>query len=267
MRTKPNNTTYFKIDTQQEPIVLSKHLMDILLSNKNSSDCIALYCFYYYTAKWQKTNQPKATTEYTAKGLNWGIGKVRMIKNILRELHLIEDIVIRKDNVIIGHFIKVNFIWTNINSHPNDFPQYGSSHSMEINKGNTLSKSKRNTLSKSNLNAKENLTIKDFEKFWKVYPKKTDKGKALKSWVALTNKKDKPTLKTIMFAIRDQKRTERWQDPQFIPMPSTWINQTRWIDDPNEMKIFKKVTPQQQTSNTVGYKETNKKYREPDLYV
>jgi hypothetical protein len=33
------------------------------------------------------------------------------------------------------------------------------------------------------------------------------------------------------------------------------------------MKIFKKVTPQQQTSNTVGYKETNKKYREPDLYV
>lgn len=263
MRTKTENPNYFKINSEEEPIVLSKYVIDLLLKQDYGSDCIALYCFYYYTAKWQKTNQPKATTEYTATRLNWSVNKVRKIKNILREVGLIEDIVVKNNNVISGHFIKVRFIWSKQISHPNDFSQCGISHSVRNSERNTLSINSKKEV-KEKTSKKEILTLGDFEKFWKVYPKKVDKGKALKSWNNLINKKDKPDLKTIMFAIRDQKRSERWQDPQFIPMPTTWINQTRWIDDPATMKVFK---PTENKTNKIGYKEADKKYKKPDMII
>lgn len=278
-------------DSHQEPIVLSKHLIDILLAQENPADCIGLYTFYYYTAKWQKTNQPKATTEYTAKGLQWSPSRVRKTKNILRELKLIEDITAKKNNVITGHYIKVNFIWSRYNSHPNDFSQCGNSQSVdfltvwETIEGNTLSKNNLNALSKSIENAlKKNkgntplraeeedseeikLSLNDFDRFWKVYPTKDKKGEALKSWTTLSNKKDRPTLKTIMFAIRDQKQTERWSNPQFIPLASTWINQTRWIDDPKEMKIFKRQEQEKPSPNTNGFRSPTMQYREADRHV
>lgn len=94
-----------------EPIVLSKPLLDLLLREENPAELIALYTFYYYTAKWQQTNQPKATTAYVAQGLHWGEEKVRAVKKRLRELGLIEDYVTRNEYHIDGHYIKVNFIW------------------------------------------------------------------------------------------------------------------------------------------------------------
>ena len=41
-------------------LILNKITIDKLFQLENSADCIALYVFYYKTAKWQKTNQPKA---------------------------------------------------------------------------------------------------------------------------------------------------------------------------------------------------------------
>jgi hypothetical protein len=129
---------------------------------------------------------------------------------------------------------------------------------------------KKNQIKKSLSEEEEKekkLSLNDFNRFWKVYPKKDKKGEALKSWTTLSVKKDRPTLKTIMFAVRDQKQTERWSDPQFIPMATTWINQTRWIDDPKEMKLFKRQEQEKPHPNTIGYREPNKKYREADRHV
>jgi hypothetical protein len=263
MRTKLTNTTYFKIDTQQEPVVLSKHLMDLLLQSDHGSDCLALYCFYYYTAKWQKTNQPKATTEYTAKGLNWGIGKVRMIKNILRELHLIEDIVIRKDNVIIGHFIKVNFIWTNINSHPNSFPPGGSSHPMENERGNALSKSNINALS----NSKKNIFLPLATFLSKIIEEKKEVKHTtaqIQSWTKEISKLieiNEVSMERIKTALRWYK--DHCKDDYVPVIESGSSLRSKFIKLEAAMERSKKVNKQ----NTVGYKETNKKYREPDLYV
>ena len=63
-------------------IILSKQTLDLFLKQDNPADLIALYCFYYYTAKWQGTNQPKATTDYAAKGLKWGLDKNGKTRNI-----------------------------------------------------------------------------------------------------------------------------------------------------------------------------------------
>lgn len=92
-------------------IILTKQTMDKFLEYDNAAELIALYTFYYYTAKWQNTNQPKCTTEYVAKGLKWGSAKVRKIKKQLLEFGLIEDVSIRDEHSkIIGHYIKMNHI-------------------------------------------------------------------------------------------------------------------------------------------------------------
>ena len=84
------------------------------------------------------------------------------------------------------------------------------------------------------------ITPNQFNNFWELYPKKTDKGKALTSWNKLCTKKTgvKPTWRQIRSAIIAQKQSDRWQNKDFIPLPTTWLNQSRWLDDPNEMKNF-----------------------------
>lgn len=52
----------------------------------------ALYIFYCDTALRQGTNKIHATTEYTSKGIGWGIPLVRSTKRKLIELGLIEEI-------------------------------------------------------------------------------------------------------------------------------------------------------------------------------
>jgi len=86
-----------------------------------------------------------------------------------------------------------------------------------------------------------NITPSQFESFWKAYPRKIDKGKAKTRWEKICNKpaKERPTWKQIRLAIHEQKKTERWQDPKYIPHPTTWLNQQRWLDDPKEMYGFK----------------------------
>lgn len=118
-------------ESTNEPIIISKITFDLLLDQKDSKNCIALYMFYYYTAKWQGTNQPKATTLFTAKALQCSPEIIRRTKKVLIDLGLIENIVKKdKNNKITGHYIKVKFIWKNekLNeSHPKVFPQCGKS--------------------------------------------------------------------------------------------------------------------------------------------
>jgi hypothetical protein len=86
----------------------------------------------------------------------------------------------------------------------------------------------------------EYITPSMFDMFWTIYPKHVDKGKALTVWKRICNRpiKDKPTWHEIKSAIIHQRRSERWQDPKFIPHPTTWLNQSRWLDDPSEMKSY-----------------------------
>lgn len=72
----------------------------------------------------------------------------------------------------------------------------------------------------------------DFSAFWEQYPKKVAKHHALKAW-----KKVKPfgqLLADLMAGLEHQKESSDWQKDggQFIPYPSTWLNQRRWEDEP-----------------------------------
>ena len=67
-----------------------------------------------------------------------------------------------------------------------------------------------------------------FETFWLSYPRKTGKGAARKSFA-----KVKVPLETLLSAVEAQKQTEQWKrnGGQYIPLPSTWLNQCRWEDE------------------------------------
>ena len=68
----------------------------------------------------------------------------------------------------------------------------------------------------------------DFEIFWKAYPKKVGKGSARKAFG-----KVKVPVETLVTAIRRQECSDQWSrdNGQYIPHPSTWLNQERWEDE------------------------------------
>ena len=72
---------------------------------------------------------------------------------------------------------------------------------------------------------------RNFETFWKAYPKKVGKDAASKAFAK--RKPDDKLLGDILKAIEVQKTTEDWRksDGKFIPHPATWLNQGRWMDE------------------------------------
>jgi len=158
-RTNPTNQpAEYSYDLDQEPIILFKATLDKLLQQDKPADLIALYTFYYYTAKWQKTNKPKATTGYAAKGLKWPEARVRSAKNVLKELGLVQDVPARDKETnsrIVGWYIQVNFICSRATEekyYPNDFLQGRNFYSVENPEGNALSTDKLNALSNNSIN-------------------------------------------------------------------------------------------------------------------
>ena len=97
-------------------------------------------------------------------------------------------------------------------------------------------KGKESKGNKNETNTKQTNSEEHFELFYKQYPKKQGKATALKSW----NKIKNLDFDLIMAALKEQKQSTAWRkdNGQFIPLPSTWLNQERW-DDEVEVDINK----------------------------
>lgn len=91
----------------------------------------------------------------------------------------------------------------------------------------------------------ELITENYFEEFWKLYPNKAAKGTALSAFLKLCNLKSnasiKPTWKVLRIALKTQANSELWvKCKQYIPHASTWLNNFGWLNNADEMKVFKK---------------------------
>ena len=74
-----------------EAIVIHPHLIERFMRyGKDFANLLALYTFYLRHAQLQGTNQPLATDNFTHKGLNWALDRVKRIKKILKEMKVIE---------------------------------------------------------------------------------------------------------------------------------------------------------------------------------
>jgi len=78
---------------------------------------------------------------------------------------------------------------------------------------------------------KDSVYAPSFERFWEAYPKKIGKGAALRAFKAVKQVND--LLPVILTAVERQKQSEQWRkdNGQFIPNPTTWLNQGRWEDE------------------------------------
>jgi len=71
----------------------------------------------------------------------------------------------------------------------------------------------------------------DFLRFWKVYPKRVGKLAAYRAW-QYTLKKGLADAEQIIEAAYIFVKTEQGRgDRQYIPHPSTWLNQGRYDDE------------------------------------
>lgn len=92
----------------------------------------------------------------------------------------------------------------------------------------------------------------DFDLFWKAYPKKTGKQEARKAF-----KKVSAPVSVLIDAIEKQKTWSQWQrdNGQYIPNPSTWLNQGRWEDE------------EYQTGSSYGRKTKEIVYKGGDFFA
>ena len=206
-------------------MIISKQTMDLFLTVEKPSDCIGLYLFYYYTAKWQETNTVKCTTSFASKGLHWTKEKTISIKKTLIELGLIEDITKKnKNGKINGWYIKVNYIWKqqtvkdNLKNHPTGKPEGGLDQWVEKPDTNALS---ANSLNALNANSK----IDDFPIFWNLYDKKVSQTKCQTKWNKLSAK-DKQAILDVLPAYKNAT-----PDKKYRKNPETFLNNRSWEDE------------------------------------
>ncbi len=75
-----------------------------------------------------------------------------------------------------------------------------------------------------------------FNEFWDAYPRRVNKRGSRKSWVKLNLSKS--LVKKIMKGLVAAKVSRQWtkDNGEFIPHPTTWLNQHRWEDEIEEKK-------------------------------
>lgn len=229
-------------------IGLTKPSMDRLLKMDSPSDCIALYTLYCYVRKWQKNSNVRATSEFVMKGLDMGRDRFSRAKKQLLDAGFIEDIISTgAEGKIEGHYVKVRFVLSHptenssVENHPTENPQGGKPRykypllvtEIPLN-GNTPSNNQKEeeqkpttpsmtTIQKAPPKPSE-ASPDGFDEFWAAYPRRVAKTQARAAW-----KKNKCVLAEVLPSLEQQKKL--WKDTQFIPHPTTWINQRRWEDE------------------------------------
>ena len=87
---------------------------------------------------------------------------------------------------------------------------------------------------------KSNILDGDFEKFWKAYPRKENKDYALKCYQKiLKENEDYKNLIVKSVKIFAEQTLFQKTETKFIPMASTWLNQKRFLDKIEKVKLNK----------------------------
>lgn len=69
-----------------------------------------------------------------------------------------------------------------------------------------------------------------FERFWALYPRRTNRVAAVRAWDKL--RPDLDLCLVMTEALKAQMESPRWREgPEYIPHPSTWLNGARWLDE------------------------------------
>lgn len=101
-----------------------------------------------------------------------------------------------------------------------------------------------------------------FEEFWKLYPRKEGKQNAMKAFEKMCNSED--TYNAIMDGLQKRVKLD-WsrrppEEKKFIPHPSSWLNQSRWLDEVTPYAGKGEGIFAGMTGKPEDYKETSAEY-------
>lgn len=241
-------------DIANELLIINKVTIERILKFENPADCLALYVFYYSTAKWQKTNIVKATDKYVQEKLGWGLIRVRKTKEILTQNGLIEIVQRRTQGKIQGWYIKVAYMVSEqkieenkvqiIETTNNENQMCSEPHVQNCTCGCQDTYAYNNNIYAYNNNIyasqdeedkeSEEELQKNFELIWKEYPRKDGKARAFegyKQWlrgkkigkkrIKLDNYEMWEATKRYAELVEKEKREEK-----YIKMGSTFFTST-----------------------------------------
>lgn len=102
---------------------------------------------------------------------------------------------------------------------------------------------------------KQGVYSEAFEKFWESYPRckrKSDKSGTFKTFEKY---KSEVSLELLIQVLNAQKQDQSWikQDGEFIPAPTTWLNQKNWENDywTTQQPVISQAAPIPQNLKTV----------------
>ncbi|POG01247.1 hypothetical protein BGP84_01130 [Pseudomonas putida] len=88
----------------------------------------------------------------------------------------------------------------------------------------------------------------DFERFWKIYPRKVSKADAKKAWAKIKVTADLFALMAKALAAWTVSTDWTKDGGQFIPHASTWLNGKRWEDELPQPAAAKPAAPRRQSN-------------------
>lgn len=121
----------------------------------------------------------------------------------------------------------------------------------EKDKERTKEKEKERALSNN-----KNKYSPDFEEFWEIYPRKIDKQKAYNSWKKIDFRG--VTLGAILESVKEWSACDQWQDENYIPHPTVWLNNRRWEAAPAKSKQKKVPFNNYKQRQPISEEEFNK---------
>lgn len=105
--------------------------------------------------------------------------------------------------------------------------------------------------------------MRDFDRFWQLYPKKRSKKDARAAWVKLKPGED---LQAVMLqALAKQSVSRDWvkDSGKWVPYPASWLNGEMWEDEV-ESEPSSRHTNLRQLDHTAGLElQANGRYRIP----
>ena len=264
-------------DISNDLLIINKHTIDTLFHLENAADCVALYVFYYKTAKWQKTNTIKANDAYVKKSLNWGIDRIKRTKQTLKEHGLIDIVQRRKDGKIAGWYVEVSYLVAqraaeevsikvvdDSNNTQNQQVENATSGSQEINALKLQIKclKKENDMLKNKINNEQPAEpaecdyASEFNELWQQYPRKQGKAKALEAYKrARKAGVDKTTVLDGITRYNAQIKANKTK-AKYIMQGSTWFNGKRWEDEYTNQPTVQKSKQEQIDQDYLDYLES-----------
>ena len=143
----------------------------------------------------------------------------------LEEKQYISVEYIKKGNEIIERKITI----TGIHKYDKVFTKVVEGYSQK-NRGYSQKLKENNIyINNTSINNIKEIYKEKFEIFYKAYPKHLKKAEVEK-WF-LKNKPNDELFKIMMDQLEKFKKSDGWKQTQYIPYPSTWLNQKRWEDE------------------------------------